>query len=261
MEARRSRKAADARKKPGVSKEALSSIDLQKSLIADMRPARRRIKWNKAVSDWDRKGDQTSTRIKVGIDLEELEFLGGVPLNQTTPTQNEATVSRQTTEEPYSSITDFSNVEADEVDQLEEKINRTYESIKRIAQENDGLDKDVDRLKQENQALREDIAAVPLGNNSTKKSVDQLHQLEKKLKAKLRELDHQCKLLRKRRTEIMQTKRRLASEDVHDDSKSYSTQASKSISSILDVDSEEDEEIVVFSNERSEKEDGDSETE
>lgn len=205
----------------------------------------RKIKWNSAVSDWDRRGDHTTTRIKVGIDLEELQLLGGVPLihipNETTTTTN------TTVEEPYSSVADFSLAEGDEVDVLEKKINKTYDTIKRIVQENDTLDTEVQLLEKENQKLRQDIAAVPVGKNPTRKGVDQLCSLEKKLKKKLRELDRQCKLLKRRRNEIEQTKRKMRTEDGQDDAKSYSTQTSKSIVTLGDdSDSSEDPDIQVF---------------
>ena len=213
----------------------------------------RKIKWNSAVSDWDRKGDHTSTRIKVGIDLEELQTLGGVPLIQ----PQKETINIPTVEENFSSITDFSFTEGDAIDILEEKINRTYDTIKRIAHENDTLDNEVELLESENQSLRQEIHAVPMGKNPTRKGLDQLCSLEKKLKKKLRELDRQCKLLKRRRNEIELTKRRIRTEDGQDDAKSYSTQTSKSISTFVDNDEdEEDEDVVVFSTGR----DADSES-
>ena len=215
----------------------------------------RKIKWNSAVSDWDRRGDHTSTRIKVGIDLEELQLLGGVPLIHT---PKEATTNT-TVEEPYSSMADFSLAEGDEVDALEKKINKTYDTIKRIIQENDTLDTEVELLEAENQTLRQEIAAVPMGNNPTRKGVDQLCSLEKTLKKKLRELDRQCKLLKRRRNEIEQTKRKMRTEDGQDDAKSYSTQTSKSIVTLGDdSDSSEDADIQVFTTGKGDESDSDS---
>lgn len=204
----------------------------------------RKIKWNSAVSDWDRKGDHTSTRIKVGIDLEELQALGGVPL--ITPPKE--AINSATAQEMFSSISDLSFAEGEEVDVLEKKINRTYDIIKRIAHENDTLDNEVELLEAENQSLREEIHAVPVGKNPTRKGLDQLCSVEKKLKKKLRELDRQCKLLKRRQNEIDQTKRKMRTEDGQDDAKSYSTQTSKSISTFVDNDeSEGEEDVLVFS--------------
>ena len=238
-----------------ISKEALSNINAEKSLIAGMRPRRRKIKWNSAVSDWDRNGDHTSTRIKVGIDLEELQLLGGVPLESLkevtrTPTEN------------FSSISDFSFADGDAVDILEKKINRIYETIKRIAKENDEIDEEVDKLNEQNQALRQEITAVPMGKNSTKKGLDQLYMTEKKLKKKIRELERQYKLLKRRRNELEEAKRRIRSEDGLDETRSYSTQTSKSITTFVDVNLDDDEEeVVVFSAGKSVDGESDSDSE
>ena len=174
-------------------------------------------------------------------------------------TPKETTTTNTAVEEPYSSVADFSLAEGDEVDALEKKINKTYDTIKRIVQENDTLDTEVQLLETENQKLREDIAAVPMGKNPTRKGVDQLCSLEKKLKKKLRELDRQCKLLKRRRNEIEQTKRKMRTEDGQDDAKSYSTQTSKSIVTLGDdSDSSEDADIQVFTTGKGDESDSDS---
>jgi len=238
-----------------ISKESLSNINTEKSLIAGMRPTRRKIKWNSAVSDWDRNGDHTSTRIKVGIDLEELQLLGGVPLKSL----HEVTHAPA---EHFSSISDFSFAEGDAVDVLEKKINRTYETIKRIAKENGEIDEEVDKLNKQNQTLRQEIAAVPMGKYPTKKGLDQLYNAEKRLKKKIRELERQFKLLKRRRNELEEAKRRIRSEDGLDETRSYSTQTSKSIATFVDTDLDDDEEdVVVFSAERTVDSGSDSEDE
>ena len=180
--------------------------------------------------------------------------MGGVPLIQH---QKEATTDANALEDNCASTADFSFVEGDAVDMLERKINRTYDAIKRIVQENESLDAEVQHLEEINQKMRQEIASVPMGKNPTRKGVDQLCKLEKKLIKKIRELDRQVKLLKRRRKEIEQTKRKIRSEDGQEDAKSYSTQTSKSISTFVDNDEdEEDEDIVVFSTEK----DGDSDS-
>lgn len=254
---RRPRKAA-FREKPCVSKEALTSINFERASIAEMRPARRKLKWGSALADWDRKSDKTTARIKVGIDLEELQVLGGVPMDQS---QKDAITNGEG--EHHESTTDLSCEEGiegeDPIEKFEKRINKTYDSIKRITQENDDLDKEVERLKQENQTLRHDIAVIPMGKSSVRKGTNQLQHLEKKLKSKLREMERQCVLLRRRKIEIERTRQRLGCEDVQDEIKSFSTQTSKSITTILELDSEEEETIVVFSARKAEE--GDSEQE
>lgn len=235
-------RAADEEESLCISKESLTNINVEKSLIAGMRPRRRKIKWNNAVSDWDRNGDHTSTRIKVGIDLEELQLLGGVPLKS-----HEEAVT-DTPDENCNSTTDFSFAGGDAVDVLEKKINRTYETIKRISKENDEIDAEVDELNEQNLALRQEITAVPMGKKPTRKGLDQLCNAEKKLKKKLRELERQCKLLKRRRNELEEAKRRIRSEDGLDETRSYATHTSKSISTFVDADvNDDDEDVVVFS--------------
>eukprot|EP00977_Amphora_coffeiformis_P010638 scaffold2509_cov169-Amphora_coffeaeformis.AAC.6 len=239
-----------------ISKESLSNINTEKSLIAGMRPRRRKIKWNSAVSDWDRNGDHTSTRIKVGIDLEELQLLGGVPLKSLEE------VTRAPAEN-FSSISDFSYAEGDAVDVLEKKINRTYETTKHIAKENDEIDEEVGKLNEQNQVLRQEIAAVSMGKYPTKKGLDQLYVAEKRLKKKIRELERQCKLLKRRQKELEEAKRRIRSEDALDETRSYSTQTSKSIATFVDadLDDDEEEEVVVFSAGKTRDSESDSDSE
>lgn len=237
---------------PCISKESLTNINNEKSSIAKMRPTRRRIKWNSAVSDWDRKTDTTTTRIKVGIDLEELQFLGGVPLQS-----QEEKIAR---EENYSSMTDFSFMEGDHIDELEMKINRTYDTIKRITTENDDLDAEVEKLKEQNQSLRREIADVPTGKTATRKGLEQLISMERRMKKKVHELEKQCKLLKQRKDEIEVAKQRIRSEDGLDETKSYATNTSKSISTFVETEVE-DEDIMIFSALKEDESDGESEKE
>ena len=251
--------------KPCISKESLSNINAHKSFIAEMRPARRKIKWNSAVSDWDRRGDHVSTRIKVGIDLEELQFLGGVPLKpqqaEGTSTSRRHDVISSSDQTISSTVDNLSFIEGDAVEELERKINHTYDTIKRIAQENDEIDEQVESLKEQNRALGRDIAAIPMGKNPTRKGIEQLCRLEKKLRKKVREMERQCKLLKRRKNEIEQAKRRTRSEDGLDESRSYATHTSKSIASFVDDEEDDDEDIEIFTTGRSGGNDSESDFE
>lgn len=227
-----------------ISRESLSNIDEVKSMIAQMRPTRRRIKWNSAVSDWDRKAENGTTRIKVGIDMEELQLLGGVPLQQP-----EEKTAQDDENQQSSSINDLIYMEGDQVDELEVKINRSYDMIKIVTDENDNLDATAEELMAQNQALRQEIAGIPMGKKPTRKGLDQLMSTEKKLKKKVRELERQCKLLKQRQSEIEEAKKRLRSDEGMDETRSFATTTSKSISTFVEVD-DDDEDIMVFSSGR-----------
>jgi uncharacterized protein YeeX (DUF496 family) len=229
-----------------ISRESLSNIHQQKSLIAEMRPARRKIKWNRVVSDWDRRNDNT-TRIRVGIGLDDLQIHGGVPVQQ----QQEEPIAA-VVEDHDSSMTDFSFAEGDRVDVLELKLTRTYRTIKRLAKESDGLDEQAAVMREENQTLRQEVADIPMGIKTVRRGgLEQLLQMEKKLQRKLKDMERQNRNLKRRTAELERAKQRIRVDVTPDDAKSHHTHASRIVVSNCDDSDQDDEEIEVFSTGRS----------
>jgi len=178
-------KAAAAAPTDRLGDTSLQNINDQKSSIAELRPARRKIKWNKALTDWERK-NQRNTRID-SLQIEDLQIHGSNAL-------------RRDSTDSQDSEDDIRTNPGENLDVLERNIRCCFKTIKRTSKETNKNNASIDSLRSENLKLRRELlsmnADLPHGMQSFRQSENQLSTTIEHLREKVAALDEQIGMLK-----------------------------------------------------------------
>jgi regulator of replication initiation timing len=192
----------------------LDSIKSHKNVIAEMRPTRRKIKWQSNISDWERssnanqknnynKKKQTGARISVGLNLEDLHILGAPKKTSEEEEEEEQQLNE-------ASMLDLGCNLGDSVDDLEDNIELLFATIRRLSKEVDELDEQAEQLRVQNAALRQQVVnclpVIPQKTPSAarRRTCPQLTHTVERFKEKSCEMNEQIALLNLQRRETEQ---------------------------------------------------------
>jgi hypothetical protein len=188
-----------------IGSEKLKTIENHKSLIAEMRPNRRRIKWTPSIADWQRKSDSSGgngnhheiIRVKE-IELEDLQIHGRVPL----PRPVEATGTTPENEELHGISSKHPGANLDEI---ERRLKRAYKTLRRINKDITRDQETAEKIKAENQELRKEILSLHTPKlQSLRQSHRQLTVTIDKLRCKVVEMDEQTALIRQQKEKLVE---------------------------------------------------------
>ena len=168
---------------------SLRNIADHKSSIAEMRPARRKIRWNMAGPDTEKCPTSGRTRIP-GLNIGDLSFHGC---------------------SPFGEKTDQERLEA-EIQRLEQSIRRCFQSIERVKKEAEKDKELAEHIREENRELRRKLIAIPVPKNqSIRQAQRQLESTIGLLKAKLDDFEDEEGILARRNSKDES----LSNEDVY----------------------------------------------
>lgn len=165
-----------------IGSEHLQSIDTQRSSIAELRPVRRKLKWQ-APSDREQQG--SNVRVQA-LNLGDLDLHGSAPLSSSS-------------EQPNTTITTESKPPLS-VEEMERQIRRCRKVIKRCHKELQQDREAIRNVQDETQQLRKQLVASA-GDTTTK----QLAQEVERLQIQSRQLDEQL-------GQLVEQKRKLVDE-------------------------------------------------
>jgi prefoldin subunit 5 len=190
-------------KRDQLGEQALNTINVQKQSIAELRPARRRIKWNSAICDWERKSElkqlQPNCRLS-SLQLKDLNIPGS-HLNFNEKTERIATVIS-----PYHRLQDKiggnSSIElcANHIKELEDRLRECFHDVRRYQREAEEVRHQCALLEHENSTMRMQLASMNAPARRTSlvhsPSLDQVTTSLDQLKEKLSKLDEEIGMIK-----------------------------------------------------------------
>jgi archaellum component FlaC len=168
-----------------LSTNILDQINQHKSLIAELRPDRRKIKWNQQLSDWERKPlNRPKTDDSPMFDLQGVHIHLSNNLHKS-----------------FASLDIFDDMNenpSDHIDEIEHGLEKCFKTIRRIKKETQTNDRKCQELQQARAAIRKELLQLPLPprQQPMRQARQQLESTKRHLKAKQNELDEQIGMLR-----------------------------------------------------------------
>lgn len=183
-----------------LGQRSLQTIHDEKQSIAELRPARRKIKWNATISDWDRKQDQTSTSTTriANLQLGDLQ-IHGLQRNQQTHTGDGAAPPPVLLAfQKVPGMQDLVKNPGAHIDELELSIRRCFQSLSRVNEETTKINEKCHTLDVENEQLRQQLLSMnsPHRRQSIQQSQQQIQTNLQRLQDKVAELDEQLGMLK-----------------------------------------------------------------
>jgi hypothetical protein len=173
----------------------LQTISVQKESIAELRPTRRKIKWNSAISDWERKSDvdkqQPQHRLS-SLQLTDLQIHGNREIGKGGPERYHAEATdRQAEQEKALSITETPEYHTDH---LEDCIRQRFRELRSLHRETAETQKAVDDVEKKNAFLRDQLESMNTQHRRTANQPQSQSHVSShldRLRAKLAKLDEE----------------------------------------------------------------------
>jgi hypothetical protein len=174
---------------------------MHKSLIAELRPARRKITWNQQVSDWDKKPNHYP-KIR-GLQVHELHGIS-LPSSLKSASFNQIHAVKRDSHQSDKArpildrIKEILQSPGDHVDELEQRLEDCFKTIRRVKNESETNQSTVNDLQQACTQAREQLAQLPIPPRQLpmRQAQQQLVTTKAHLEEKRAELEEQIGMLR-----------------------------------------------------------------
>jgi hypothetical protein len=171
----------------------LQTINVQKESIAELRPTRRKIKWNSAISDWERKSDVEKLQPKHRLSNLELKDLHIHGVWESRPGELQRAQAEANDEKAErEKVIGLTENPEHHTDQLEDCIRQRFHELRSVQRETAETRKHLYEVEKMNTFLREQVECMNAQHRRTSNQ-PQSHSHVKlhldRLRAKLTKLD------------------------------------------------------------------------
>ena len=179
-----------------LSVKVLEQIETHKSLIAELRPARRKIKWKQHISDWDRNPVHKSK-----IEDLQLHDLQGLRMQASAVSPGKDAAVDDRLHKSFSSLDileDFYENPVEHIDEIESNVEKCLKTIRRVKRETQTNRRTCTDLQQKCSDIRKELQQLPIPprQQAMRQVQQQLESTKKHLEEKQAELDEQIGMLR-----------------------------------------------------------------
>lgn len=190
-------------RKEQLGEQTLQTISVQKKSIAELRPARRKIKWNSAISDWERKSDQQQLQPQhrlSSLQLVDLQ-IHGIRRNL----QRQTVGSSSRSDELCGANGDVVQNPAVQTDELEDNIRRCFRALNRARKETSQIKLQYESVVQDNARMRQQLQSMsaPSRRQSNQSQThDQVASNVDRLREKLAKLDEELGMIKMQKKSV-----------------------------------------------------------